>query len=386
VDNVGHGVINSDDEEASRDVSLKVSKKRKGRLLSDSEDSADEKEENDDDENEDKNVDHEKVYDSEENEVIEPVKKPKQKMFDKKGKLRKDFYDEEAELSDEEGGGMDLSDDEDERNLDRFEMEEGDLDDIDEHAEREKVGRIHQRVLLDEDQAELRLFQEKFLEDGDLHTDYKRTKQFRWAGLDDNIEVGPSKDEEGDGAEEEETLEKWRLEKMEKEKWIQEFAKKQSRKRGHEDEDDLEDENDGGFFKLADKTLMRMTSKDDSVNLEDVQKNSNVFKSPNAKFGPLQPLHNMGGGRTIRGSFIARGEKSLDKIAQFHKQKDDRVGSGVKGNNFVFARISPVKEKNSEKEETVTKKSATNRQPPAKKPRVSRTLDGNSKGTIFNLL
>ena len=60
-------------------------------------------------------------------------------MFDKKGKLRKDFYDEEAELSDEEGGGMDLSDDEDERNLDRFEMEEGDLDDIDEHAEREKV-------------------------------------------------------------------------------------------------------------------------------------------------------------------------------------------------------------------------------------------------------
>ena len=42
---------------------------------------------------------------------------------------------------------------------------------------------------LDEDQAELRLFQEKFLEDGDLHTDYKRTKQFRWAGLDDNIEV-----------------------------------------------------------------------------------------------------------------------------------------------------------------------------------------------------
>merc|ERR1712098_153625 len=213
-DNVGHGVINSDDEEASRDVSLKVSKKRKGRLLSDSEDSADEKEENDDI---DDNDVRENENDFEENNIVELIK-PKQKMFDKKGKLRKDFYDEEAELSDEEGGGMDLSDDEDERNLDRFEMEEGDLDEIDEHAEREKVGRIHQRVLLDEDQAELRLFQEKFLEDGDLPTDYKRTKQFRWAGLDDNIEVGPSKDEEVDGAEEEETLEKWRLEKMEKEK------------------------------------------------------------------------------------------------------------------------------------------------------------------------
>ena len=76
------------------------------------------------------------------------------------------------------------------------------------------------------------------------------------------------------------------------EKEIQE--KKKSRKRGHEeDDDDLEDENDGGFFKLADKTLMRMTSKEDSVNPEDVQKSSTVFKSPNAKFGPLQPLHNM---------------------------------------------------------------------------------------------
>lgn len=35
---------------------------------------------------------------------------------------------------------------------------------------------------LDEDQAELRLFEKKF-EDVDLHTDYKRNQQFRWAGL-----------------------------------------------------------------------------------------------------------------------------------------------------------------------------------------------------------
>ena len=36
---------------------------------------------------------------------------------------------------------------------------------------------------LDEDQAELRLFQEKYLEASDRHTDYKRTKQFRRAVL-----------------------------------------------------------------------------------------------------------------------------------------------------------------------------------------------------------
>ena len=67
-----------------------------------------------------------------------------------------------------------------------------------------KLGRIAQRMALDEDQANLKLFQDRydhiiqmhgtshkhrFLEDGDLHTDYKRERQFKWAGLDDRIEV-----------------------------------------------------------------------------------------------------------------------------------------------------------------------------------------------------
>ena len=96
-------------------------------------------------------------------------------------------------------------------------------------------------------------------------------------------------------------------------------------------------------------------------------------------------------GKNIRGSFIARGDKSLDKIAQFHKGKEDRVGSGAKGNNFVFARLSPDKAETKEAaadsaEVKVKTRSAASRQPPAKKPRVSRTLDQNTKGTIFNLL
>lgn len=68
------------------------------------------------------------------------------------------------------------------------------------------------------------------MEDGDLHTYIKRQKQFKWSGLDDDIEVGPRRDE---------------------------------------------------------------------------------------------------------------GEASLDKIAQFNKVKDDRVVTGAKGRNFVFAAISP---------------------------------------------
>ena len=51
---------------------------------------------------------------------------------------------------------------------------------------------------------------------------------------------------------------------MEKEKWMQEFEKKQSRKRGYEEEDLAGEEDDSQFFRMADKTLMRMTSKDDT--------------------------------------------------------------------------------------------------------------------------
>ena len=66
------------------------------------------------------------------------------------------------------------------------------------------------------------------------------------------------------------------------------------------------------------------------------------------------------------------------------------MGSGAKGHNFVFARVSPTKEAEVSTEpevgEKVKQKPQRSRQPPAKKPRVSRTLDENAKGTIFNLL
>ena len=113
-------------------------------------------------------------------------------------------------------------------------------------------------------------------------------------------QVGPSKEEDQEEGTEEETLEKWRLEKMEKEKWMQEWEKKQSRKRGYEEEEDV-GEDDSQFFKMADRTLQRMTSKDDSLQSPgDPQPDTvklaakeKVFKSPNSKFGPLQPLQNM---------------------------------------------------------------------------------------------
>jgi len=372
---VGHGAIESDDE--NEEGGIKISKKRKRRVVSDSDDSDDESDNKKEVGGKDsvKDLDDDQMeaqveYDSDENEIKKP--KFKQNLFDKKGKLKKDFFEAEAELSG--GSEEEFSDDEDERGLDRLEMEEGDLDDIDEAEESEKVGRIHQKVLLDEDQAALKLFQERFLEDGDLHTDIKRQKQFKWSGLDDNIEVGPRKDDEA-GEQEEETLEKWRLAKMEREKWIQDQEKKQG---------NTQDEEDSQFFQLADRTLQRMSSKDETVNSSELLEKEKIFKSPPAKFGPLQPLQNLGGG--LRGSFLARGEASLDKIAQFNKVKDDRVGAGAKGRNFVFAAVSPPKQAGDGGDDSPVGKKGKVKPPPAKKVKRCRTLDENSKGTIFNLL
>ena len=124
------------------------------------------------------------------------------------------------------------------------------------------------------------------MEDGDLHTDIKRQKQFKWSGLDDDIEVGPRGDEGEAMEQEEETLEKWRLGKMEREKWLQDQEQKNGNKEG-------QDEEDSQFFQLADRTLQRMSSKDETLNLSENAEKEKIFKSPPAKFGPLQPLQNL---------------------------------------------------------------------------------------------
>jgi hypothetical protein len=120
---------------------VKVSKKRKRRLISDSEESDGEenideaKESGDDESNDDLGVAPlgEIEYDSDENPIA--AKPVKNKMFNKSGKLRKDFLENEAQLSGSEEG----SDDEDERGMNKMEMELGDLDDIDDDVERDKV-------------------------------------------------------------------------------------------------------------------------------------------------------------------------------------------------------------------------------------------------------
>lgn len=102
-------------------------------------------------------------YDSEENEIIRPT----------------DFIEKEAELSESEWSG-----DEDEKGLDFLDMEAGDEDKLDNDQVRSQLEKIHMRRVLDDDKREVRLLQELFFEDGDLHSDGKgRDRKFRWKNI-----------------------------------------------------------------------------------------------------------------------------------------------------------------------------------------------------------
>ena len=182
------GFVDSDDDDEGSTVTKQ--KKRKRLVMSDDSDDADdnnptnaqgseEEDEKGDYEDEEDAMDEAVEYDSDEN-IVERPKEPEFKGFkSKKGGLRREFLEREAELS---GSDAD-SGDEDEKGLDRMELEEGDLDDLDEDEVREQVEKIHQKQILDQDQREIKLFQEAFLEDGELHSDQVRARKFKWMGV-----------------------------------------------------------------------------------------------------------------------------------------------------------------------------------------------------------
>lgn len=113
-------------------------------------------------------------YDSEENEVVVIPKKDIKKV------AKANFVEEEAELSGESDWG---SADEDEKGMDEYEQEEGDLDKIDERQLQNQLGRIHMKQVLDEDQRDVRLLQDMLFEDGDLHSGTGRERRFKWKNV-----------------------------------------------------------------------------------------------------------------------------------------------------------------------------------------------------------
>ncbi|XP_043257996.1 claspin-like [Colletes gigas] len=325
--------IVSSDEEDQIETEIKRSKKKAKRLdMSDDEDENASASGDEQTEDEDKYID----YDSEENEVVVSKKNIKQ--------YAANFLEKEAELSESD---CDVSADEDEEDLDKLELEEVDDEDIDETEVKRQLGKFHMRQVLDEDQKEVNMLKELLFEDGDLFSESKRERKLRWKNIDKqfgNDTFGPSEDKDGwvDFSDEEDEA-KWRKLRHEREKFLAEKMANVNTAI----EDDL---NSSEVFKLGLKILKKKRlneteSQDTLLEMSDSKRESRI---PHTIADMLNNSQVEGNSRTIHSvmkkrSFLARGEKSLKRLAVLAKQKDAPKLSR-NGKNFVFTYIEPSME------------------------------------------
>nr|CAD7599882.1 unnamed protein product [Timema genevievae] len=267
-------------------------------------------------------------YDSEENEVH---------ISDDKSRLATDFFEKEAELSESDWG----SEDEDEKDLDQLESEDGDDEQLDQTQLKEQLDKIHMRHILDDDQREVRILQELLLEDGELHSEGGgRERKFRWKNVDGLEETGPREDSGDEGLyEDEEDEEQWRRMRHEREK----FLKEQKAKAGTVEEEESILEEDSQLMKLGVAALRRIQTS----HSQDMTRTKNtVVRTMSEPIVPVSPdIKRPFQLLTKRGSFLARGETALARLAELSRGSAETNVSGPKNSrNFVFATISPVKE------------------------------------------
>ncbi|KFQ32898.1 Claspin, partial [Mesitornis unicolor] len=246
----------------------------------------------------------------------------------KKLKLQ-DFMEDEAELSGSDVGSDDEYDSED---LNEYEEEIIDEELPNEVELENQIQKFHMKAMLDDDKRQLRLYQERYLADGDLHSDGPgRTRRFRWKNIDYASQVDLfQKDSDNDDEDEQfdETEANWRKERFERERWLREQKEKTK-----EQEEEEEIGEDSQFMKLAKK-----------VTAKSLQKKANpAVAVPDTTLLPRNPFEAFrpaGDVQIKNGSLLNRPKAVLEKLAAM---SDLNPNAPRNSRNFVFHTLSPDK-------------------------------------------
>nr|XP_009488635.1 PREDICTED: claspin [Pelecanus crispus] len=317
--------------------------------------------------------------DAEEAEVSdeeEPLLRHRQGLK-KKLKLQ-DFMEDEAELSGSDVGSEDEYDGED---LNEYEEEIIDEELPNEVELENQIQKLHMKAMLDDDKRQLRLYQEQYLIDGDLHSDGPgRMRRFRWKNIDYASQIDLfQRDSDNDDENEQfdETEAKWRKERFEREQWLRE--QKEKNKEQEEEEEEEEIGEDSQFMKLAKKVTAKSLQK----------KASPAVVAQDTTLLPRNPFEAFRPGSDIQiknGSLLNRPKAVLQKLAAM---SDLNPNAPRNSRNFVFHTLSP--DKSAEAKEK-SKLQVKKRGPAAvltslaKRPRVESTEETSQSRSIFQYL
>uniref|UniRef100_A0A8C5P6I0 Claspin n=1 Tax=Leptobrachium leishanense TaxID=445787 RepID=A0A8C5P6I0_9ANUR len=320
--------------------------------------------EGNDDENE--GSDDEKEV-SDEEEVLRQQQKTK--------KLRlKDFMENEAELSGSDNGSGDEEegDEDDEYEEDSIDEELPSDEDL-----QDQVNKIHMKVTMDEDKRRLRLYQERYLADGDLHSDGPgRMRKYRWKMFDDASQLdmfrrdSELEDQEADNEDLDEAEIKWRKERFEREQWMREQS--ESKNIPQEEEDIGEDSQ---FMKLAKKVtaraLQRRATTESKELIKPVSRN------------PFEVMSTFSNPKMQTGSLLNKPKEVLQKLAAMSNVNPNAPRNS---RNFVFQTLSPAKKAQSaDRPKPKVRKNISLATPSPKRFKPNNTSNGNSR-SIFPFL